>query len=34
MSSPFGTIVSSNITPDKRFGIGKYSYDGIATHDA
>jgi alcohol dehydrogenase (quinone), cytochrome c subunit len=30
MSSPFGTIVSSNITPDKRFGIGNYSYAGFA----
>jgi mono/diheme cytochrome c family protein len=26
MTSPFGTIVSSNITPDRRFGIGAYSY--------
>ena len=30
MSSPFGTIVSRNITPDKRFGIGNYSYAGFA----
>jgi mono/diheme cytochrome c family protein len=26
MTSPFGTIVSSNITPDRRYGIGAYSY--------
>jgi mono/diheme cytochrome c family protein len=30
MNSPFGTIVSSNITPDKRFGIGAYSLDDFA----
>lgn len=30
MNSPFGTIVSSNITPDKRHGIGNYSYDDFA----
>jgi mono/diheme cytochrome c family protein len=30
MNSPFGTIVSSNITPDKRHGIGSYSYDEFA----
>lgn len=27
MGSPFGTIKSSNITPDPQFGIGRYSYD-------
>ncbi|CAM2195941.1 Alcohol dehydrogenase (quinone), cytochrome c subunit [Paraburkholderia kururiensis] len=27
MGSPFGTIVTSNITPDPRFGIGAYRYD-------
>jgi mono/diheme cytochrome c family protein len=27
MGSPFGTIVSSNITPDPRYGIGRYSYE-------
>jgi mono/diheme cytochrome c family protein len=26
LASPFGTIVSSNITPDKETGIGNYSY--------
>ena len=26
MDSPFGTIKTSNITPDPRFGIGRYSY--------
>ena len=26
MGSPFGTIKTSNITPDRRFGIGRYSY--------
>jgi mono/diheme cytochrome c family protein len=30
MNSPFGTIVSSNITPDKFHGIGAYSYDEFA----
>jgi mono/diheme cytochrome c family protein len=30
MTSPFGTIVSSNITPDRRFGIGAYSYADFA----
>jgi mono/diheme cytochrome c family protein len=30
MTSPFGTIVSTNITPDKRFGIGGYSYEDFA----
>jgi mono/diheme cytochrome c family protein len=30
MGSPFGTIVSSNITPDPRYGIGLYSYDDFA----
>ncbi len=30
MASPFGTIVSSNITPDKQYGIGDYSYDDFA----
>ena len=27
MGSPFGTIWTSNITPDPVFGIGRYSYD-------
>jgi mono/diheme cytochrome c family protein len=27
MGSPFGTIVSSNITPDPRYGIGRYTYE-------
>lgn len=30
MGSPFGTIMTSNITPDKQFGIGDYSYDDFA----
>jgi len=30
MASPFGTIVSSNITPDPETGIGKYSYEDFA----
>lgn len=30
MSSPFGTIYSSNITPDPVNGIGRYSYDDFA----
>ncbi|MGI4813639.1 MAG: c-type cytochrome [Janthinobacterium lividum] len=30
MASPFGTIVSSNITPDPRFGIGAYRYEDFA----
>jgi mono/diheme cytochrome c family protein len=30
MASPFGTIVSSNITPDKQYGIGEYTYDDFA----
>lgn len=30
LASPFGTIVSSNITPDKQYGIGAYSYDDFA----
>jgi mono/diheme cytochrome c family protein len=30
MTSPFGTIVSTNITPDTRFGIGNYSYEDFA----
>jgi mono/diheme cytochrome c family protein len=30
MSSPFGTIYSSNITPDPVYGIGRYSYDDFA----
>jgi mono/diheme cytochrome c family protein len=30
MTSPFGTIVSSNITPDRQFGIGSYSYADFA----
>jgi len=27
MASPFGTIISSNITPDKQYGIGEYTYE-------
>ncbi|SAL68020.1 c-type cytochrome [Caballeronia humi] len=27
MGSPFGTIMTSNITPDMQFGIGEYSYE-------
>ncbi|WP_186308057.1 cytochrome c [Paraburkholderia sp. BCC1884] len=30
MASPFGTIYSSNITPDPDAGIGRYSYDDFA----
>jgi mono/diheme cytochrome c family protein len=30
LASPFGTIVSSNITPDPQYGIGAYSYDDFA----
>ncbi|SAL86778.1 alcohol dehydrogenase cytochrome c subunit [Caballeronia arvi] len=30
LTSPFGTIVSSNITPDKQTGIGNYSYEDFA----
>lgn len=30
MASPFGTIYSSNITPEPHVGIGKYSYDDFA----
>ena len=30
MNTPFGTIYSSNITPDKQTGIGSYSYDDFA----
>jgi mono/diheme cytochrome c family protein len=30
MGSPFGTIYTSNITPDPRYGIGRYSYDDFA----
>lgn len=30
MASPFGVIVSSNITPDQTHGIGRYSYDDFA----
>ncbi|GJH12841.1 cytochrome c [Caballeronia novacaledonica] len=30
LTSPFGTIVSSNITPDKETGIGNYSYEDFA----
>jgi alcohol dehydrogenase (quinone), cytochrome c subunit len=30
MGSPFGTIYTSNITPDPRYGIGRYSYDEFA----
>jgi mono/diheme cytochrome c family protein len=27
LASPFGTIQSSNITPDPQYGIGRYTYD-------
>ncbi|MFM0125339.1 cytochrome c [Paraburkholderia sp. RL18-101-BIB-B] len=30
LASPFGTIVSTNITPDPRYGIGQYTYDDFA----
>ena len=30
MNSPFGTIYSSNITPDPRYGIGAYNYEQFA----
>src|SRR6266702_1068555 len=30
LASPFGTIMSSNITPDKQFGVGQYSYEDFA----
>ncbi|MEA3129816.1 MAG: hypothetical protein QOF46_1611 [Paraburkholderia sp.] len=30
MASPFGTIISSNITPDPRDGIGRYTYEDFA----
>ncbi|MGF6543003.1 c-type cytochrome [Paraburkholderia youngii] len=30
MGSPFGTIYTSNITPDLQYGIGRYSYDDFA----
>lgn len=30
MASPFGTIFTSNITPDRETGIGAYSYDDFA----
>ncbi|WP_061152474.1 cytochrome c [Caballeronia arvi] len=30
MTSPFGTIVSSNITPDRETGIGQYSFEDFA----
>lgn len=30
MASPFGTIYSSNITPDPNVGIGRYNYDDFA----
>jgi mono/diheme cytochrome c family protein len=30
MGSPFGTIWSSNITPDPQHGIGRYSYEDFA----
>ncbi|MFC0398778.1 c-type cytochrome [Paraburkholderia rhizosphaerae] len=30
MGSPFGTIVSTNITPDPRYGIGRYTYEEFA----
>lgn len=31
MNTPFGTIYSTNITPDKQTGIGDYSYDDFAS---
>jgi mono/diheme cytochrome c family protein len=30
LGSPFGTIMSTNITPDPRYGIGQYTYDDFA----
>ncbi|WP_408528296.1 c-type cytochrome [Paraburkholderia fungorum] len=30
LSSPFGTMYSSNITPDRQYGIGSYSYYDFA----
>ncbi|OLL31669.1 alcohol dehydrogenase [Burkholderia sp. SRS-W-2-2016] len=30
MGSPLGTIYTSNITPDARYGIGRYTYDEFA----
>jgi alcohol dehydrogenase (quinone), cytochrome c subunit len=30
LASPFGTIVSSNITPDPQYGIGAYGYEDFA----
>ncbi|ACC73904.1 cytochrome c [Paraburkholderia phymatum] len=27
LGSPFGTIMSSNITPDRQYGIGQYTYE-------
>ncbi|CAN7783379.1 cytochrome c [Paraburkholderia hospita] len=30
LASPFGTIMSSNITPDRHFGIGQYTYEDFA----
>ncbi|MFM0394889.1 c-type cytochrome [Paraburkholderia phytofirmans] len=30
INSPFGTIESTNITPDPRYGIGAYSYEDFA----
>ncbi|WP_336601976.1 cytochrome c [Paraburkholderia bengalensis] len=30
LGSPFGTIMSSNITPDRQYGIGQYTYEEFA----
>ncbi|ABE36096.1 cytochrome c family protein [Paraburkholderia xenovorans LB400] len=30
LGSPFGTIMSTNITPDPHYGIGQYTYDDFA----
>ena len=30
LGSPFGTIMSTNITPDPRYGIGRYTFDDFA----
>jgi mono/diheme cytochrome c family protein len=30
LASPFGTIMSSNITPDRQYGIGQYTYEEFA----
>lgn len=31
MATPLGAIYSTNITPDRKYGIGNYSYDQFAT---